>query len=179
MYNQLFEILSSVWMIDPAAVQSYFPVIAHFLNGGKMEQPEEPITYLQQYAKEYKTIKESAGQISVVTGEFDSNELPENAVAVHPIYGVVFADSGPWWSNVFSTKQFIKNIQAADNNENIIAHFMPTKSPGGDAHYLDLAAKAVRELTKPTVTHYERTRASAAGMNLQERYLTGQDWILS
>ena len=126
-----------------------------------MEQPEEPISYLQQYANEYKQIKESAGQISVVTGEFDSNELPENAVAVHPIYGIVFADGGRWWDNIFSTKQFIKNIQAADNNENIIAHFMPTKTPGGDAHYLDLAAKAVRELKKPSVTQFERIRASA------------------
>lgn len=175
MINQIANILSSVWMIDPNFIKSNFPLLLHFLNGGKIDLLEQKETIFSKNETDEETEKKAKenpylyffnrdklknlqhSSINLTT-DYSSGEIEENTIAVHPIWGVVFADSR-WY---FGTKQFEKNLRIADNNPNIIAHFVPVSSPGGDAHYLDVAAETIRNLKKPKVVHYERTMASAA-----------------
>lgn len=96
-----------------------------------------------------------------LTTEFDDMQIPDNSVALHMIHGTIFADYDPWdW--YFSTKKFVDDIKAADANPKIIGHLFHVNSGGGDAWYLDVAAEAVKNLSKPTVAIVESVAASAA-----------------
>lgn len=157
MFEELSRILSSVWMIDRAVVSSYVPAFIAIIEG-KFSMEKQPtyeekvvIPLLENMAKE-----PSSAAISI-TNDYDNQELPENSIAVHPIYGVVRSES--CWG--FSTKQYVRNLIAADNNPSIIAHYAPISTPGGEAHYLDQAAAAGENLKKPIIGHVERTVASA------------------
>jgi len=99
-------------------------------------------------------------EISITTN-FSDTDIPEDSIALHRIVGPIFAEYDPYdW--FFSTKQFIDDIRAADNNPRIIAHLVFVNSGGGDAWYLEKAYAAVSELQKPIVTFIEKINASAA-----------------
>ena len=156
MIKQLTEILSSVWMIDKKSALSFIPTLLVLFGKNIDFSAFEKTDYFEEYSSDLQTIK-SVSKISLTT-EYDSNEIPESSIAIHPVFGVILADS----NYQFSTKSFVRNLQLADANPNIIAHFVPVNSPGGDAHYLDIASNAVANLTKPVITHFERHMASAA-----------------
>lgn len=152
MYNQLAEILCSVWMIDRSVISSYIPAFIAIVNG--TYNPDEPKSYHE--AKVLPLLNEMASRISV-TADYENPDIPENSIAVHPIFGVVRSESR--WN--FGTKQFVRNVMAAENNPAIIAHFIPASTPGGEAHYLDQAAAVLESTQKPVVVHFERMIASA------------------
>lgn len=152
-YNQLAEILSSVWMIDRSIISAYVPAFLAIING-TYKPDEEPKNYIEL---EVLPILQTMGNRISVTADYENPELPENSIAVHPIIGVVRAESR--WN--FSSKNFERNILAAENNPAIIAHFIPANTPGGEAHYLDIAASVLEMTKKPVVVHVERMVASA------------------
>lgn len=95
--------------------------------------------------------------INLVAYDFE-DELPENSIAFHPIYGSVMYDAY-WWS--FSTKRFMNNLQAAEANPNIIAHFIHVDSNGGEAFGCHEAFEMVRNLKKPCIALVDTMAASA------------------
>nr|WP_321409309.1 S49 family peptidase [uncultured Carboxylicivirga sp.] len=96
-----------------------------------------------------------------VTTQFSDNSIEANSLAFHFIEGTIWADYDPWgW--YFSTKQFRDDLLAADANDRIIGHFVYVNSGGGEAWYLDVAAQAMKELTKPVYVYIEKRCASAA-----------------
>lgn len=92
-----------------------------------------------------------------LTGDFERDDFDEPAIAYHRIRGTIMSDSR-WW---FSTKQFRKDLLAAEANPMIMSHFVHLTSGGGDTYYLDVAAQTMKNLSKPAVGFIERVGASA------------------
>jgi len=117
---------------------------------------EDAPTYQDNSQKLAKDL--STDEISVTT-EYDGVDITENSIALYRIIGTILADYSRWW---FSTKQFVDDIRAADENPQIIAHFLFINSGGGEAWYLEKALKAVGELSKPVIAYVEKRCCSAA-----------------
>ncbi|MDP2401845.1 MAG: S49 family peptidase [Actinomycetota bacterium] len=139
-------------MIDRSVISSYIPAFISIING--TYNPGEPKNYHEE--KVLPFLEQMGSRISI-TADYENPDIPENSIAVHPIFGVVRAESR--WN--FATKQFVRNVMAAENNPAIIAHFIPASTPGGEAHYLDQAAAVLESTQKPVVVHFERMIASA------------------
>lgn len=77
--------------------------------------------------------------------EFSDADIPDGSIAYHPVFGSISYKS--WWR--FSTKQFIADIKAADENPAISAHLIHIDSCGGEAFGLHEAFLAVKALKKP------------------------------
>lgn len=92
-----------------------------------------------------------------LTDEFDDDQLPDNSIAYHRIWGTVTADSN-WY---FSSKQLAADLQAAEANPQISCHFLHINSPGGEAWYLDRLSETLRACQKPILTFYEQMCCSA------------------
>lgn len=111
-----------------------------------------------------------------LTDEFDDEELPENSIAYHRVWGTVLADSH-WW---FSSKQLAADLMAAEANPQISSHFLHINSPGGEAWYLDRLSETLRDCQKPILTLYEQMCCSAGyyiGCHGQRVYaLTDNDY---
>lgn len=115
--------------------------------------------------KEDKSYKESAAvpeidpekTVNLVVYDFN-DDLPENTIAFHPIYGPVMYDYS--W-RYFSTKEFMENLKAAEENPNIIAHLIHVDSNGGEAFGCHEAFEAVKALKKPCIALVDSMAASA------------------
>lgn len=92
-----------------------------------------------------------------LTDEFDDEQLPDNSIAYHRVWGIVTADSN-WW---FSSKQLAADLQAAEANPQISCHFLHINSPGGEAWYLDRLSETLCACQKPILTFYEQMCCSA------------------
>jgi len=93
-----------------------------------------------------------------ITDEYSSEELQDNTIAYHRVWGTVMADS--YWS--FSSKQLEKDIIAAEANPSITSHLIHVNSPGGEAWYLDRLSETMRAAQKPITVIYENSCCSAA-----------------
>lgn len=95
--------------------------------------------------------------VNLVAYDFDQ-ELPKNSIAFHPIYGSVRYDYA-WWH--FSTKQFMDDLKAAEENPNVIAHLIHVDSNGGEAFGCHEAYELVKSLKKPCIALVDSMAASA------------------
>lgn len=125
-----------------------------------------------------KTLAQDDGTPAVtLTDEFDDEQLPDNSIAYHRVWGTVMADSY-WW---FSSKQLAADLQAAEANPQISCHFLHINSPGGEAWYLDRLSETLRACQKPILTFYEQMCCSAGyyiGCHGQRIYaLTDNDYV--
>jgi len=123
----------------------------------------------------FKARKFSKGEINLTT-DYTNPNIPAS-IAYHRIEGVILAESN--WR--FSTKRFRQNVIDADNNPMITAHFISINSGGGEAWFLDAAADAVKQATKPVITHAEDVMASAAlwlGMNADKIFAATRNEII-
>lgn len=112
-----------------------------------------------------------------LTDDFGNDELPENSIAYHRVWGTVMSDS--YW--YFSSKQLETDLIAAENNPQITCHFLHINSPGGDAWYLDRLSQTLRGCEKPIITVYEQCCCSAGyyiGCHGERIYaLTANDYV--
>ena len=99
---------------------------------------------------------EETKQVSI-SNEFNSDELPDNSIAYHQVFGIITADSR-WW---FSSKRLEIDLQNADSNPAFSVHFVHINSPGGEAWYLDRLSETMRNLQKPVFVLLEYVCASA------------------
>lgn len=99
---------------------------------------------------------EETKQISV-SNEYNSEELPDNSIAYHQVFGIITADSR-WW---FSSKRLETDLLNADSNPAFSVHFIHINSPGGEAWYLDRLSETMRNLQKPIFVLIENVCASA------------------
>lgn len=118
---------------------------------------------------------EDDNQISI-TDNFASNEIPDNTIAYHHIFGVITSSS--YW--YFSSKQLERDVIAAEANPAISCHLLHINSPGGEAWYLDRLSETLNACKKPILTLYENNCCSAGyyiGCHGQKVYaLTQQDY---
>ena len=108
--------------------------------------------------KQLEAIRQDNSQPAVtLTDEYANEELPENSIAYHRVWGTVMSEA--YW--FFSSKQLAADLMAAENNPQITCHFLHVNSPGGDAWFLDRLSETLRACTKPIVTLYEHLCCSA------------------
>lgn len=93
-----------------------------------------------------------------VTSDYSSEDIPQGSLAYYPIFG--FITSSSCWR--FATKQFEKDLLAAENNAAISCHFLHINSPGGEAWYMDRISETLHNLAKPIVVLIEGFCCSAA-----------------
>ena len=145
-------------MTSEAANGFVAEAVEFYLRAKNSDDSETEPIFLMAAEKLAKAM--SSENISLTT-KFMETDIPDESIALHLIHGTIFADYDPWqW--YFSTKQFVDDILAADENPRIIAHFFHINSGGGEAWYLDIAAEAVKNLKKPVVAFAESVMASAA-----------------
>lgn len=104
-----------------------------------------------------KVLAQEDGSAVTLTDEFDDEQLPDNSIAYHRVFGTVMAESY-WW---FSSKQLEADLLAAEANPQISCHFLHINSPGGEAWYLDRLSETLRNCQKPILTFYEKMCCSA------------------
>ena len=95
----------------------------------------------------YKEAVPSPAVSALVSTDFDNPDLEENSIAYHPVFGDVRMDS--WWR--FSTRQFMKDLQAAEANPSVAAHLIHVNSPGGEAFGMKECYDLIRSLEKPVI----------------------------
>lgn len=87
----------------------------------------------------------------------DGEDVPAGTIAYHPILGEICYGHS-WWR--FSTKDFLDDLKAAEENPSIVAHILHIDSCGGEAFGMHEAFEAVRDLTKPCYAIIESMAAS-------------------
>lgn len=124
-----------------------------------------------------KVLTQDETSTVTLTDEFDDEQLPENSIAYHRVWGTVMADSYYW----FSSKQLAADLIAAEANPQISCHFLHVNSPGGEAWFLDRLSETLRNCQKPIITLYEQMCCSAGyyiGCHGQRIYaLTENDYV--
>lgn len=88
---------------------------------------------------------------------FDSESIEPGSIAYHPVFGDIRMDS--YWR--FSTRQFMKDLKAAEDNPAIVAHLIHVNSPGGEAYGCHEAFQLIRSLKKPVVGLIDSLACSA------------------
>lgn len=123
----------------------------------------DPPTYKEETDKAVARLKKiiSADDVTKaiqITNEFDNQELPQDTIAYHRVWGFITADSR-WY---FSSKQLEQDLTAAERNPQVCAHLLHINSSGGEAWYLDRLSETLCDLQKPIYTVFEGVMASAA-----------------
>ena len=150
--EQILELLSSRWLIHTDTALSYIPLLVAFLSG-----KSDKLSLFDQTAEDAKRAKPKAlafGQASTIT-EFELSDpgIPENSVAVIPVWGPIVPSK---------SMQLIDCIRQAQFNPNINSILFPVNSPGGTIFYLDILSGEISSTTKPTVAVVMNCCASAA-----------------
>jgi ClpP class serine protease len=119
---------------------------------------------------------EETKQISL-SADFQAENLPDNSIAYHQVFGIITAGSC-WY---FSSKILERDLLSAEANPAFSVHFIHINSPGGEAWYLDRLSETMRNLQKPVFVLIENLCASAgyyiACHGKQIRALTQNDTI--
>jgi len=154
MYDKIINIFSSVWMIDKSVVNAHIPLFLRFIKGENFNFQDNK-TYLEEQTENILQINNSLN--IPITTDYYNEELEDQSVAIHPVKGIIMAES--YYG--FSTKDFVNNLLAAENNPGIFSHVLAVNTGGGMAHYLDVAASTIKKLKKPVLVHFEQNLASA------------------
>lgn len=106
-----------------------------------------------------KQAKKLAEETNIpLTVDYTDADIENEAIAYYRIKGMIMGESY-WW---FSTKQFVDDILAAEENPMIMSHFLHVNSGGGDTWFLDIAWQTLMKASKPVITLVERVGGSAA-----------------
>ena len=156
-----------------SAVMQVFP-----LHESGNVSAELPPLYKDTTALQLKQLLASVDMPDAcLTDDFLSEELPDASIAYHRISGFITSSS----RYCFSSKQFEKDLLAAEANESISCHFLHITSGGGEAWYIDRLSETLQSLQKPSISLIEMCGASAAyyiGCQVDRLYaLTEQDRI--
>lgn len=79
---------------------------------------------------------------------------------VWPVKGILTKDD-QYWSNI-GISTLVARMQRADREEDVLGHIMEIDSGGGQASYIETAARAIRALQKPVIAHVCGVAGSAA-----------------
>ena len=149
--------------LSSAMIEAFPLVSADSLQPTSFFFNENPPTYKETSKKALSLLQQemkarSELQGITVTDDFSSDELPEGSIAYHRIWGFITSDC-QWY---FSSKQFERDLLAAEANPAITCHFLHVNSPGGEAWYMDRLSETMRSLGKPVMTLVEQCNCSAS-----------------
>lgn len=103
--------------------------------------------FLPKNGVKYKEAVPVPASVSLVSSDFSDPDIEENSIAYHPVFGDIRMDS--WWR--FSTRQFMKDLKAAEENPAVAAHLIHVNSPGGEAFGMKECYDLIRSLQKPVI----------------------------
>lgn len=175
--NEIQQLLLSdmpLWISPSGYIQlmiSAFPVVRHIdaVPVDKSKQPElsqffffDEKTYQEKTKEQLEKIQtmlkqESTTKAITMTCDYSSQELPDESIAYHRIFGLITASSS--WR--FSSKQLESDLIAAEANPQISCHFLHINSPGGEAWYLDRLGETMQRCEKPIMVLYENCCSAA------------------
>lgn len=95
----------------------------------------------------YKDALPAPSSSLIISSEFDNPDVESGSIAYHPVFGDIRMDS--WWR--FSTRKFMEDLRAADENPAISGHLIHVNSAGGEAFGLREAFRIIKSLKKPVV----------------------------
>lgn len=156
---QFLEYLSKARFTDKESMQS---LIMSVMMDPQSFFNEDVPSYHQTSAEIASSLSEKMANdkepIQIST-DFKNHEIEENSIAYHRVFGSIIADD--YWRYWFSTKRYIADIKAAEQNPQFNAHFVHVSSGGGEAWLLDKAFAALRDAKKPVIAFIEKVGASA------------------
>lgn len=150
-FTESIPILTSNLFITKDAIKE------HLLKMNSYAQLPADFVIPSYKERSQATFQSLPAQISLTLNYSDSSL--DNTIAYHPIAGIIRYDYG-WWH--FSTKQFMRDIQEAENNPGIIGHLIVVCSGGGETYCIEKAVETLASCQKPVVVLIEGVMASAA-----------------
>lgn len=149
MIDRISQILNARWLISQEVIYNYLPAFIAFVNGQKIDLNASEKDRLKPYL-----VSASAGQINLVDKyDIQDDNAPGNSIAIIPIQNEILA---------WRTMDLVRVIDLAEDNPNIIGVVFLVNSPGGMVFYTDIAATAIKEMQKPSVSFVMNMAASAA-----------------
>lgn len=145
-----------------------------FLNPGSFLSEEGP-SYSEISEAKAKDLTAVAGEVDPtinVTNQFNETEIPSNSIGYHRMFGPILADDD-YWRWYFSSKRFIRDVKAVENNPKFIGHLLHSNTGGGEAWMLEKAHEAVLNCKKPFYEFTEKRNCSAGlfiGSAADKRY---------
>lgn len=158
-FHEFINYLQNTSFADSASLKTI--VLSAFANPTSFFGEEAP-TYnedSEEIAKKLQVKMTDRDPSINITRSFTDTDIPVNSIAYHRIFGPILADDE--WRWYFSSKQFMRDIKAAENNPNIHAHFLHVSTGGGEAWLLEKVHEAVKNTTKPTFAFIEKVCCSA------------------
>lgn len=117
-----------------SAVMDVFPI-------NPVSEITLPQMYIESCRKALSLIQVEYPDFNITT-DFSSNELASSSIAYHRIFGFITSSSRYY----FSSKQFEKDLLAAEANPAISCHLFHINSGGGEAWYIDRLSETISSL---------------------------------
>lgn len=133
-----------------------------FLNPGSFLSDEGP-SYEEISANMAQDLTAVAGEVDPtinVTNQFNETDIPSNSIGYHRMFGPILADDD-YYRWYFSTKRFIRDVKAVENNPKFIGHLLHSNTGGGEAWMLEKAHEVVKNTKKPFFEFIEKKDCSA------------------
>lgn len=147
MYNDfIHEISASHLDIHGDHLDAYMPVIRRIAAGETVAdmRPETMMNIFDPLARELKNT--------------ETEEQPQNGVAVVPIRGMLSKYGSPWNAGTEEYGKLLKQLYEQDNVKSIVLQF---HSPGGTNHSVFPLEEAIRRRNKPVLAVVDSQALSA------------------
>jgi ClpP class serine protease len=149
--DRITQILNARWLINQEVVYNYLPLFLSFLNGKIDFAASSP----DPRNKPFVLRAGPSGGINLADQyDLEVGETEPGSIAVIPIRGEIMA-----WKSM----QLVKYMMMSESDPNIIGVVFMVNTPGGMVFYTDIAAAAIKNMQKPTVS-YVMNMAASAGM---------------
>lgn len=158
MYRLLTEIIGGVWLIRKQTADGLLPWVSGILEGKQIEfplngerKPDSVLTVSFINNDEDYQVKEM---------EYRRGQVPENSIVVIPIIGIISKYDqacGP-----LGTRTRIQEMEAYDQDPNVVAMILRIDSPGGEGYAAMAMAEAIQSMNKPVIAYVDDLAASAA-----------------
>lgn len=149
MYDRLLQFLSAQWLIHVDSAFTYLPVLVSILNGAKLNHED----FKEKGQKPYCINPAASSEVNPVGGwDLESEDIPENSIAVIPIQGVLYSEKSA------RIKLF---TELANQNPKVNAILYTINTPGGMVYMTDITAASIKASKKPTIGYVQNMVASA------------------
>jgi ClpP class serine protease len=144
------EIYRGIWMVESSSADSLKNILRD-ARAGAVYDPKERLNT-------FGFLNISAGPSAKESG--NSGSSTKKKIAVTNINGVITKSGGPSSAGM---EEIGYDMVAADNDPEVLGHYIKVDSPGGSAVGMKYMQKTMQGLTKPKVTIVTRQGMAASG----------------
>ena len=135
--EHLRQFFSNDWAVNYHDLSQVVSLMAPCIMSGNLQGAED---LLKQKTLQAQAV---AAPNMASTWELDDLNLPVNSIAVIQLSGMIFCWETDW---------LISKVKQAESNPQICGIVLVIDGPGGHATRIDVAARVIREATKPVAT---------------------------